>query len=250
MSQTYTFGSGVLWGIRNDSNAPAVVTPTKFGTVQSVEVSFDGEIKPLFGQYQYPVAQARGKTQIMGKAQMANISVKDFNDLFFGGSITTGQNRVKERETSTIPGTPYQITVTGSATFETDLGVYNNTTGKAMTKVASAPATGQYSVAAGVYTFAAADTTNSVSIDYQYGAASTGNGLLMPNQLMGVTPSWAATFYATYGGAELVLTLFNCVSSKITPFSTKLDDWNIPELDFAAFANSAGNVFEWTGPTN
>lgn len=71
-------------------------------------------------------------------------------------------------EAYTIPGTPYQVSVVNanSAIFS-DLGVVY-AGGAALTKVGSAPAAGQYSVAAGVYTFAAADSGKAVSITYGY----------------------------------------------------------------------------------
>src|SRR5579864_5008732 len=86
----YGFGAGFLTGLRTDiSNA----TPRQFGTPQDVAIEFTGDIKELFGQYQYPVDTARGKTKITGKAKFATIQGRMYNDLFFGQSITTGQNK-------------------------------------------------------------------------------------------------------------------------------------------------------------
>jgi hypothetical protein len=39
--------------------------------------------------------------------------------------------------------------------------------------------------------------------------------------------------------------LFACTSTKLT-FATKIDDYTIPELDFSAYANSAGQVYEFS----
>lgn len=70
-------------------------------------------------------------------------------------------------EARTIPaGTPWQLTVNGSATFSCDHKVSFNS-GTALTRVSGTPTAGQYSMSsAGVYTFAAADANKAVSITY------------------------------------------------------------------------------------
>lgn len=78
-------------------------------------------------------------------------------------------------QTSTIPTTPFQITVTNGATFADDLGVIDLTSGKAMTCAATATGTNVYSVtAAGVYTFNTADAGHSVLINYRATQAAVG----------------------------------------------------------------------------
>lgn len=69
-------------------------------------------------------------------------------------------------EAWTIPGTPYQVTVNGY--WLADFSVTYASTGIALTKVSASPTVGQYSVADGVYTFAAADTGVGVLISYSY----------------------------------------------------------------------------------
>ena len=78
-------------------------------------------------------------------------------------------------QTSTIPTTPFQVTVTNGATFADDLGVIDLTSGKAMTCAATATGTNVYSVtAAGVYTFNTADAGHSVLINYRATQAAVG----------------------------------------------------------------------------
>jgi hypothetical protein len=88
-------------------------------------------------------------------------------------------------ENRTIPATPgpYTITTVQAATFTEDLGVTK--AGVPMTKVASAPTAGQYSVniATGVYTFAAADQNQAVVIRYRYRIAA-GYTVTLPNLLI------------------------------------------------------------------
>ena len=70
-------------------------------------------------------------------------------------------------QAATIPAsTPWQVTVSGAASFSCDHRVAFSS-GTALTRVATAPAAGQYSVStAGAYTFAAADANKAVNITY------------------------------------------------------------------------------------
>src|SRR5690349_13297827 len=227
----YSFGSGLLWAIRTDI---ATQAPVRLGTLQDVSVDFAGELKELYGQYQFPVDTARGKTKITGKAKFARISALMFNQVFFGGSTSSGQDIAINDEAGTIPGTPYQITVAHAANFVQDLGVRDGVTGEPLVLVAASPATGQYAVSnVGVYTFAAADTTKTVLIDYVY-SVTTGQTISGVNQLMGASPRFAAWFSNTYEGKTVTLKLFQCTSTKLT-LQTKIDDYTIPEMDFSAY---------------
>jgi len=102
----FAFGSGVLLGTRTDV---ANATPVNFGLVQEVQLDLQFTAKELYGQYQFPVAIARGQGKATGKAKMAQISGLAFNNLFFGGSPASGQVT-----TSRIP--PPGRTITGSFT--------------------------------------------------------------------------------------------------------------------------------------
>ena len=83
-------------------------------------------------------------------------------------------------ENDNIPGTgPYTITVTNSSSWVADVGVTKG--GVAMTEVASSPAAGQYSVAAGVYTFNSADHGAAVVITYRYTISPSAYTVTLPN---------------------------------------------------------------------
>lgn len=100
--------------------------------------------------------------------------VDDSNDINLYLSVAENDN---------IPGSgPYTITVTHSAAFVEDLGVTKG--GTPMVKVASAPAAGQYSVAAGVYTFNAADHGAAVVISYRYLIDPADYTVTMPNYVV------------------------------------------------------------------
>ena len=87
----YGFGAGFLTGLRTDLTG--VQTPRNFGTLQDVAIEFTGDVKELFGQYQYPVDSARGKTKITGKAKFATIQGRMYNDIFFGQTLGSGQTK-------------------------------------------------------------------------------------------------------------------------------------------------------------
>jgi hypothetical protein len=236
----FTFGSGVMTGVRTDVSG--TVTPSQFGTLQEGSIEFGASSKALFGQFQFPVAIARGTGNIKGKAKLGAINARLFNDLFFQGTLAVGHQKVSWNEgPSAIPGTPYQVTVVNSATWVADMGVIDVTTGSEMSRVASAPATGQYAVAAGVYTFAAADTTKQVLISYRYTAAASGKTVTITNNLLGVNPTFELTFNRRYNNKEFTVRLLQCVSTKLA-FNGKLEDFEMPDFEFDAFSNASGVI--------
>ena len=310
----YGFGSGVLYGIRNDITGQ---TPIRFGTMQDVSIEFSAEAKELYGQLQFPVDVARGKAKITGKAKFGQISGLLFNNIFFGQTETTGQNLFAYNEAQTtgaavtattsaatsagnatltftsvpagvtvgapitgvagIPAGTYVLskttttvvmsavstgagvpittaltfgciaTAANGATFNTDLGPLYSATGTPLTYVTGiGPVTGQYTVtAAGIYVFAAGDASTPLLLNYTYTTSSQGFTITGNNILMGNTPKFQAVFTQIYGGQTTTLKLYSCVSSKLS-LPTKIDDYTIPEIDFSAFSNASGNVFELT----
>jgi hypothetical protein len=244
------FGSGVLIGTPlTDYTGAAIANPTpvQFGVAQEIGLDVSFDTKMLYGQNQFPVAVGRGKGKITGKVKAAQVNGALFNSIMFGQGLTSGIIAdVYDVVGAAIPGTPYQITPTvpSSGTWTFDLGV-RDSNGVPMTRVASGPTTGQYSVAAGVYTFAAADTTKVVFISFQYTATSTtAKKSTLVNPLMGYAPSFRADLYLPYNGKTLIVTANNCVANKLS-LATKLDDFVIPEYNFDAFADASGNVLTY-----
>lgn len=248
----YNFGSGDLYAVRTDVTG---ATPRKFGTLQDVSVSFSASSKELYGQYQFPVAVARGKAKIDCKAKLAQIQAGLFNDIFFGGSVVAGQVATAVLEAAAVPGSgPFTYQVANHATFVTDLGVSYAATGLPLALVANNPAQGQYSVNAGTgtYTFAAADASAAVLVNYEY-TQTGGNQITLANPKLGSNPVFEAVltegFESAGGPLSANLTLYACVSSKLS-LDAKQEDWAIHELDFSAMANAAGNVFNWSFSQN
>ena len=231
----YSFGSGVLLGTRTDI---ANATPVNFGLVQEVTIDETATIKELTGQFQRPVAIARGTIKTTGKAKVARISGMAFANLYYGVIPTAGQVATSFAEADTVA-------VLNAATFVGDEGVLYAAIGLPLTLVASAPAAGQYSVASGVYTFNSADAGKAILATYTYTVSGMGQKFTVANQLLGTTPTFQALFYTTFQNQAISLKLNNCTSNKLS-FHTKLEDFVLPEFDFSCFADAAGNVMTWS----
>lgn len=245
------FGSGLMWGTPLANAAGAAVanpTPLLFGVLQDCELDVKFDIQALRGQNQFPVAVGRGNGAINGKAKWASIYGDMLANMIFGQSSSSGlTSAVYDTVGAAIPTTPFTITPTvpGSGTWSADLGVVNASTGRPLTRVASAPATGQYSVSAGVYTFAAADTGQTVLISYKYTATSTvAKKSTIVNLPMGYAPTWRCDLYVPYNGQSAVFTLYNCISDGIK-FSFKNDQFTMADFSFQGFANAGGQVIDW-----
>lgn len=134
------------------------------------------------------------------------------------------------------------VTAANSATIVEDLGVYYSLTGLPLTLVATAPTVGQYAVTGGTYRFSAADAGQVMLLNYSY-TATTGQTITGSNALMGATPKFRVNLQNSYEGHTLAMVLYQATSNKLN-FPTKLDDYIYNELDFAAFADPAGRVFQ------
>jgi len=252
----FNFGSGVFYGTPLFTAAGVAIanpTPVKLGILQDVSIDISFDTKMLYGQAQFPVAVGRGKGKVALKSKFAQLNGSTLNNLFFGQTVTNGIVADYVDSTgSVIPASPYSITPAppSSGVFSYDLGVRTGAgftnQGVPMTQVASAPATGQYTLSAGVYTFAAADTGKTVYIDYQYTATSTtATKSTVTNVLMGQAPFFKGDFFSTYQGKNCVFTFPQCLASKLT-LASKQDDFTIPEFDVEGFADASGNnAFYW-----
>ena len=185
---------------------PAGANPTPVPVALLTDLSIDISYKEVEfrGNQQFPIEIALGEATIKGKAKNGNINGATLSALLQGSTTAAGLVAGVIGELQTIPGTPWQLTVANGATYADDLGVLDLTANKWLTRVASAPATGQYSVntATGLYTFAAADTAHNLSINYSYAIAGSGKTTTLNNQLMGTTTNFALAAFDsnTIGG--------------------------------------------------
>lgn len=239
----YHYGTGTLWAAASSDalgNTIANPTPIKFGTINDITLEMSRDVKELYGQLAFPVAVGGGKMKIDMKAKFSQISGRLFNDLFLGQGMSAGSlTGVNEDFAGTaIPATPFQITVTppNAGVIARDLGVLDSN-GVSMQLVASAPTTGQYSRAAGVYTFAAADTAKVVYISYTYTYASASAKLMNINNVtMGSLPVFGIDLSCRYQGKQASYRFLQCAAKKLG-FDPKQDDFTMLDMDIAVFAD-------------
>lgn len=242
------FGTGQLIAVPTslaDGTAIATPTPVRLGTIQDVSVDLSVEMKTLYGSKRYPIAAGQGKGKIAIKAKYAEINGAILGSLFYGKSATAGIKGGVFDNVQSIPASgPYTITVAppNSGTFLNDLGVIFGATGVQLTRVASAPTAGQYSVSAGVYTFAAADAGKTVALSYEYSATSTtGQIFTITNDVMGYTPSFSLLLQNQFNGQNLVMKLNRSVSNKLN-IPLKNDEFALYDFEAEAFADAAGEL--------
>jgi hypothetical protein len=234
----YVFGSGVLIG------TPSGGSPINFGLAQEVTLNVTTTTKALYGQYNFPVAIGSGTRKMTGKAKLARISGQALGALFFGVTPTAGGVQTQFGEVASVPAVgPFTYTTTFHSTFSADQGVLYASTGLPLKAVAASPAAGQYTVAAGVYTFNSADAGASILVSYTYSVSTSGENIAVVSQPIGPSVTFSANLFAAdpTTGKQFSLLLYNCVADKLS-FGTKLEDFTMPELDFQCFANSAGQV--------
>ena len=176
----FVFGSGVLIG------TPQGGSPINFGLAQEISLNISTSTKSLFGQYNFPVAIGAGTRKMTGKAKLARISGQALGSLFFGVTPSAGSTQTQFGEATSVPASsPYTYTPSFHATFVADQGVVYAASALPFKQVASSPTAGQYSLSAGVYTFAAADAGAAVLISYTYTLASSGESIAVSSQLIG-----------------------------------------------------------------
>lgn len=242
---TKVFGTGDVYALVSG------ITPTKLGVLQDIEIDIAAANVELYGQYQFPVASARGKGKISGKAKMGQFDVNLFNSLYYGGSLTVG---TFEKEVSNDPLTAGasapSATPTISSVAITDLGLFYASNGVQLTySTAAAPTIGNYAKASSVgapYVVSTAESAaTSFLANYSY-AATTGNQLAVTNQLMGVNPVFELHLFAGFsdfsGRTLQSIKLNRCVSTKFN-MPLKNSDFEVVDFEFEAFADSSGGLF-------
>lgn len=234
-----SFGTGILTLVPAGANP----TPAQVGILQDVSVDISYSEKELRGAYQFAVDVARAGAKLSAKAKSGQFNAALYQAFLSGSSVAAGSKIGVSAETGTIPTTPFQITVANSVNFYEDLGVLDTNTGLYMSRVASAPGVGQYSVAAGVYTFNTGDTTHVVQINYSYTGAAVGKTVSMTNQLMGAAVTFTLTLYNTYKGKSSGLRLWAVSSTKLG-IGCKNEDHTMIDIDFIAQADSQGRVVD------
>jgi hypothetical protein len=240
-------GTGRAFAIPVGGNLATNPTPQEFQAIQDISLELNKTIKSASGQYIFPIDSGVVEGKATGKITFLQSEIQLFNQLMNADNMSVGGVQLAS-QTSVIPAsTPFTVTVTNSANFARPFTVVYAGAGVGgapvpLTLVASAPTVGQYSVSAGVYTFAAADEGKSVIINYLWTNATAGNTAQMNNQLVGYGPICELYVFPNYQGQNawhLPAVRFGKQSKPL-----KRADYMVVEVDYEAFGNSAGLVFE------
>jgi hypothetical protein len=225
------FGIGYLAAIPSGTNP----TPIQFGLVKDVSVDVATNYVKERGQWQHVVAVGRGNVDISGKCGSVSL---------FGGAIgqvlgvtpVAGSTVGVPGEISTIPTTPFQVTVANGATFAADHGVLDLTTGLWMTRAATATGTGVYAVNAttGQYTFNTADSAHKVAIAYAYTSALLGKTVAVVNTNCVLATGIQMSVYGPGAAGKLFGVKFYSVFMPKIGFSLKPADFKAQNVEFFA----------------
>jgi len=240
------FGIGALWGQRVDVNGNNIgIGPHQFAIIQDTSVDFDFETKELYSQLGFPVDAARGKGKVTAKSKMARVYTAIYADIFFGETFAAGEINVSQNELVTL-GAAGLYTVTHSAAFQADLGVFVNAGGQLFLQYSTtAPSNTQYGVStAGVYTFNTSIAGTQLAISYVY-TDSGGFEFTINNNLMGFTPTFQTTLYhnnpTLRSTGQMTLRLNTCISSRLT-FPTRVGEYTMSDFDFMAIGDGGNRV--------
>ncbi len=231
-----TFGAGRMFATANIANP----TPARALVPQSQSLDFKRKVESLFGEKQMAVAVGAGSMDVTGKVEYGKINARMFADMLFGDTGTTGQYLEADKEAGTVPSSStYVITVANSATWLFDLGVVDVTTGNIMSRVAAAAevAGKSYSVAAGIYTFAAGDASANKLISYGYSATGVGETIVMANQTQGLVGNFTAVHVLPWGTEQDMFVLSNCTTSS-AGLSLKQSGFATNTMEYTAAANA------------
>jgi hypothetical protein len=254
MLPQYVFGPGVAWATQNTNAAGQAITnppPILVAGMQDISIDMSAELKELYGTNSFAIAIGRGKQKMGFKVKNAQIHGALWNSMYFGQTISNSvYTHYFDVIGTPVPATPYQVTpVTTyaanlqgtSPAFGYDLGV-RDVNNLPLQRVTGTPATRQYAVSGGVYTFAAADTGLTYYFSFNYTATSTiATKLVIANLPMGYAPTFQFDLIIPYQGNIFSATFPNCMQTKLG-LATKLDDFTYPEMDISAFAPGSAGV--------
>lgn len=211
----------------------------RVGTLESVTVDFSQENKAFQGESVWDQTSLTTKKSIKISAAQKT----------FDGELLAALLDITPTTGSTVVHTEAfaagaSHTVANSATYVDTLEV-RDSTGKRMSKVASAPTAGQYSVAAGVYTFNAAE--GAVTIQYQ-ATKVTGKTVSGANAAIGKTKTVKVVLHNAFMDADrpVGIVLYSVAPSSMGSISWKLNDFSDPgKFEGNAMADlTTGKVFD------
>lgn len=238
----YNFGVGNLYITPSTANA----TPVLCGVLKDVNVSTSFEQKSLYGQFQFPIDSARGQGKMSIKAKNSLINGGTIYSVLAGASPTVGSEIGVANESATVPATsPYTRVVSNGATFKSDLGIFNVTKNKFMSR-GSSVATNTYTVneTTGTYTFDAGNSSDVLQISYSYTSTTVGYTTSLSNQLMGAGTTFSVRLFNQFKANSFGILLYAVTFSKFD-MGFKQSDYTEQDLEGEAFASSTGKIVDF-----
>lgn len=224
----------------------ATPTPIPIAICKSATVDFKQDKKILRGQWMGGIDAFAGPLDITLKLVNSDFSASMLSMVNQGATNAANGKLVVSGEAGTVPTTPFQITVSGGATFSEDGGVLDLTAGKWLTRGATATGAGVYAVAAGVYTFNTADSGHSVLITYTKTATSAVMVTqTMNNQVMGPSTGYLVRVFNNYtisGVAKSAGYEFPNVHFNSFGIGFKSEDWTEVNLEGKAIQDVTTNL--------
>lgn len=180
----YSFGAGRVF-----------LDDKEVGDLREVTVEYTRETKEYRGVKGAPRDAAIVSESVAFKASSGGAD-QALVAAVLGATVTTGSKRIATETHDTAPGT---AVLTNSATWIENLEVTHPTYGR-MTKVPSAPALGQYSVAAGTVTYNASEVGNA-TVTYRYTSVA-GSNAVFSNQDKRAAPRVRLLLWNSYNTAQ------------------------------------------------
>lgn len=239
------FGTGLLYGEPTGGNLPVNPTPIRL-LLQEVSIEFKGDLKKLWTQYQMPIATARGKIDVTGKAKIVNYDPDPINQLFWAQNIAVGMVIPVDSEVQILNASSNSFTVTNGATFDTDNGVvYASGTkaGEVLLRITGTPNAGQYTVntTTGFYQLNSADNSTTFQVSYTYSNSTRGKTISLTNQTMGYAPTCRMDMWGTFRNKILGIRL-NAATLGQWTYPSKLEDFWVSDITFDANTDASNNL--------
>jgi hypothetical protein len=243
MSNQIVFGAGSLF-VKDKAAQPK---STKIATLQEVSFDLSEDDVELYASSKFPIHVAPSKGKAGGKIKVASYEKVLAGAVMGGATTSTGYEAMAVDEAFTIPATPgpYTSVATHAADYAEDYGITYVATGLPLTRVATAPALGQYAVdeATGTYTFAAADQGKPCLRSYSYDVTGSGETVDVKNVLMGTGSTFTLFGWNDFDGRKFGYKFPN-VRIKGFSASLKPDAHMTPEHEFKAYADPGQTVFK------
>jgi hypothetical protein len=231
---------GVNYGQGRVFSTDAAGATHEVGELTSVDLEFSVEKAEYKGPYDIVRASVIKTKKLSGKASSGKFDGKLLAKCL-GASTTTGATAktIHYTERKTIAAS---VTVDHAANYSSTL-VVRDAAGKDMTAVGSNPAIGQYSVAAGVYSFHASEPAGTATIEYL--ATAQGTSHKVTAGLQTVAPTFKLVLsQPDIEGTPHTLTIFAAVIDKLSK-GGKAESFSENSLDFTAQADSNGDLCQF-----